>query len=165
MPAQRFPDQSILFICLPIPNLLQPCLGTNMCHISKLFNCPTKRVVRIIAGITPRSPTDFVFKELKLLKCSDINKYLVGRLMYRVYNIDYPLFQAMFVMNKNVHNHNTRQSDHYHVPLFKTRLGKSGLRYNGATVWNKILQQGLANETHEAAFAKYLKSSILYGKL
>ena len=39
------------------------------------------------------------------------------------------------------------------------------LKVHGATVWNKILQLGLANETHEAAFAKYLKSSILYGKL
>ena len=142
---------------------MQPCLGINMCHISKLFNCPTKK--RIITGIKPRSPTDSVFKELKLLKCTDINKYLVDRLMYRVYNNDYQLFQAMFVMNKHVHSHSTRQSDHYHVPLFKTRLGKSGLRFNGATVWNKILQLGFANETHEAAFAKYLKSSILYCKL
>ena len=66
-----------------------------------------KRVVRIIAGIKPRSPTDHVFKELKLLKCTDINKYLVGRLLYKVYNNDYPLFQAMLVLNKNVHNHNT----------------------------------------------------------
>ena len=113
---------------------MQPCLGINMCHISKLFNCPTKK--RIITGIKPRSPTDSVFKELKLLKCTDINKYLVDRLMYRVYNNDYQLFQAMFVMNKHVHSHSTRQSDHYHVPLFKTRLGKSGLRFNGATVWN-----------------------------
>ena len=85
--------------------------------------------------------------------------------MYRAYDDNYPLFQAMFVMDKNVHSHNTRQSDHYHVPLFKTRLGKSGIRYNGATVWNKILQLGLANGTHEAVFAKYIKSSISYGKL
>ena len=68
----------------------------------------------------------------------------------------------MFVMNKNVHSHDTRQSDHYHVPLFKTRLGLSGLRYNGANVWYKILQLGLANETHEAALAKYPVISIIW---
>ena len=86
-------------------------------------------------------------------------------LMYRVYNNDYPLFQAMFVLNKNVHNHNTRQTDHYHIPSFKTRLDKTGLRYNGATMWNKILKLGIPIETHELSFAKYLKSSILCGKL
>ena len=85
--------------------------------------------------------------------------------MYRVYNNDYPLFQAMFVLNKNVHNHNSRQTDHYHIPSFKTRLGKTGLRYNGATMWNKILKLGIPIETHEFTFAKYLKSSILCGKL
>ena len=91
--------------------------------------------------------------------------YLVGRLMYRVYNNDYPLFQAMFVLNKNVHNHNTRQTDHYHIPSFKTRLGKTGLHYNGATIWNKTLKLGIPIETQEFTFAKYLKSSILCGKL
>ena len=136
-----------------------------MCHISKLFNCPTKKSRQNYCWYQTEITYRFCLQRVKLLKCTDINKYLVGRLMYRVYNNDYPLFQAMFVMNKNVHGHNTRHTDHYHVPLFKTRLGKSGLRYNGATVWNKILQLGLANETSEAAFAKYLKSSILYGKL
>ena len=85
--------------------------------------------------------------------------------MYRVYSNDYALFQAMFVLNKNVHNHNTRQADHYHIPSFKTRPGKTGLRYNGATIWNKILKLGIPIETQEFTFAKYLKTSILRGKL
>ena len=46
--------------------------------------------------------------------------------MYKVYNNDYPLFQAMFVLNKNLHNHNTRQVDHNHIPLFKQDLVKQG---------------------------------------
>ena len=83
--------------------------------------------------------------------------------MYRVYNNDYPLFKAMFVLNTNVHNHNTRQTDH--TPSFKTRLGKTGLRYNGATMWNKILMLRTPIETHEFTFAKYLKSSISCGKV
>ena len=34
---------------------------------------------------------DPLFTELKLLKCDEINKYLVGRLMYRIYNDDVTL--------------------------------------------------------------------------
>ena len=85
--------------------------------------------------------------------------------MYTVNNNDYPLFQAVFVLNRNVHNHNTRQTDHYHIPSFKTRLGNTGLRFNGATIWNKILKLGISIETQEYTFAKYRKSSILWGKL
>ena len=124
-----------------------------------------KRVIRIIAGIKPRSHTGNVFTELKLLKCVDINTYLIGRLMYRVYNGDYSLFQPMFVKNKDIHDHNTRQIDHYHMPKFKSRLGKSSLRYSGALIWNNILKLGIADVNSEYTFAKHLKLAIMNGKL
>ena len=38
-----------------------------------------------------------------------------------------------------VHNYDTHQRDHYHVPDFKSRLGKINLRYNGVIVWNNIV--------------------------
>ena len=45
-----------------------------------------KRIIRIIAGVN-RSHIDPIFKQVKLLKCNDINAYIIGRLMLRIYNI------------------------------------------------------------------------------
>ena len=54
-----------------------------------------KRAIRIISGVRPRTHTDPLFTKLKLLKCDEINKYLVGRLMYRIYNEERTLFDTV----------------------------------------------------------------------
>ena len=66
-----------------------------------------KRAIRIISGVHPRTHTDPLFTELKLLKCDEIHKYLVGRLMYRIYNEDITLFDSMFMKNEQVCNYDT----------------------------------------------------------
>ena len=48
------------------------------------------RILRTVAGIKSRTPTDSVFKEFDCI-------------MYRVYNNDYPLFYVMFVMIKRMY--------------------------------------------------------------
>ena len=45
-----------------------------------------KKALRIITGVHPRSPSEPLFRQLKFLKCENIFKYLVGRLMYRVFH-------------------------------------------------------------------------------
>ena len=45
-----------------------------------------KRAVRIILGVHPRSPSEPLFTTLKFLNCKNIFKYLIGRLMYRIYH-------------------------------------------------------------------------------
>ena len=124
-----------------------------------------KRAIRIISGVHPRTHTDPLFTELKLLKYDEINKYLVGRLMYRIYYEDITLFDSMFMKNEQVHNYDTRQRDHYHVPGFKSRLGKINLRYNGVIVWNSILSSGVPVDVSQAVFSKQLKCAIINGTL
>ena len=124
-----------------------------------------KRAIRIISGAHPRTHTDPLFTELKLLKCDEINKYLVGRHMYRIYNEDITLFDSMFMKNAQVHNYGTRQRDHYHVPGLKSRLGKIDLRYNGAIVWNNILSSSVPVDVSQAVFSKQLKYAIINGTL
>ena len=41
-----------------------------------------QRVIRIIIGVHPRSPSE----PLKFLSCENIFKYLIGRLIYRIYH-------------------------------------------------------------------------------
>ena len=68
----------------------------------------------------------------KFLNCENIFKYLVGRLMYRVYHGEFRTLQFLFVRNSDIHKHDTRQRGHYHIPVCRTNLGKSSLRYFGA---------------------------------
>ena len=41
--------------------------------------------MRIILGVHPMSPSEPLFITLKFLSCENIFKYLIGRLMYRIY--------------------------------------------------------------------------------
>ena len=104
--------------------------------------------IRINAGVPHFYSTDLLFKELKLLNFIQINKYLIGRLMFRIYNHELQnLFGDFFTINRELHGHNTRQA--YHIPLFKTNLGKSCLWYYSAMIWNKIMNLKIPTTTNE----------------
>ena len=62
-----------------------------------------KRMIRIIAGVSRRSHTYPIFNELRLLKCNDINTYLTGRLMHRIYIGNITLLRSYFKKNKDIH--------------------------------------------------------------
>ena len=60
-----------------------------------------KRAIRIIAGVPRFYSTDLLFKELKLLRFININKYLIGRLMFRIYSNELQnLFGDFFTVNR-----------------------------------------------------------------
>ena len=92
-------------------------------NIEPLFILP-KKAIRIITGVHPRSPSEPLFCQLKFLNCENIFKYLVGRLMYRVYHEELTTHQFLFIKNGDIHMHGTRQRGHYHIPLCRTNLGK-----------------------------------------
>ena len=83
-----------------------------------------KKVVRIIAGVQPMIHTESLFIQINLLTCENLNVYLIGRLMHRIYNGKTDTFQSLFERNEEIHNHDTRQKEHYHIPSCKTNLGK-----------------------------------------
>ena len=119
-----------------------------------------KRVMRIILGVHPRSPSEPLFITLKFLSCENIFEYLIGRLMYRIYHGELSVLHCLFTKNSDIHVHNTRQKCHYHMPLCRTNLGKCGLRYVGASVWNSILSVNINPNVSEFIFSRSLKAAI-----
>ena len=119
-----------------------------------------KKALRIITGVHPRSPSEPLFRQLKFWNCENIFKYLVGRLMYRVYHGELSTFQFLFVKNSDIHMHDIRQSGHYHIPVRRTNLGKSSLRYFGAWLWNKILSADINPNVSDFIFSRNLKTAI-----
>ena len=138
--------------------------STYTTHFNKIISLQ-KKAVRIIAGIKPRSDVMNAFQQLRILPCILINKYLLGRLMYKIYtNSALQKFECFFEYNKDVHGYNTRQTNHYHLPCIRTNLGKFGFRYQGAFIWNEILKLDISMES-EYSFSKNLKTAILNDSL
>ena len=119
-----------------------------------------KRAVRIILGVHTRSPSEPFFTTLTCLNCENIFKYLLGRLMYRIFHGELRVLHCLFTKNSDIHVHNTRQKCHYHMPLCRTNLGMCGLRYVGAFVWNNILSTNINPNVSEFIFSRSLKAAI-----
>ena len=137
--SKRVLYKFVLFIYISLFDILQPNLGICLLNTDRAPIYYTKKALRIITGVHPRSPSEPLFRQLKFLNCENIFKYLVGRLMYRVYHGELSILQFLFVKNSDIHMHDTRQSGYYHIPVCRTNLGKGSLRYFGAWLWNKIL--------------------------
>ena len=121
-----------------------------------------KRAVRIILGVHPKSPSEPLSTTLKFLSYENIFKYLIGRLMHRIYHGELRVLHCLFYKNSDVHVHNNRN---YYMPLCRTNLGKCGLRYVGASVWNNILSVNINPNVSEIIFYRSLKATICNGLL
>ena len=150
----------VLLIHISLRNILQPGLGICLQNKHRTPIYFTKKALRIITGVHPRSPSEPLFCQLKFLNCENISKYLVGRLMYRVYHEELTTLQFLFIKNSDIHMHGTRQRGHYHIPLCRTNLGKSSLRYFGALLWNKVLNADINPNVSDFIFSRNLKTAI-----
>ena len=82
-----------------------------------------KRAVRLILSAQRFAYTQPLFRKLKLLKLSDI--YLLNIMIF-IFKFKHSLlpvvFNDMFVLNRDIHHHFTRQSDMYHCPPWKIKM-------------------------------------------
>ena len=95
------------------------------------------KVLCIILHVKPLSSAEPLYQELDIMKFENINKYLIGNFMYRYICGQVPdTFSSFFIRNNDIHSHNTRTADHFHIPIVKSDLGKTGIKYRGAVIWN-----------------------------
>ena len=121
-----------------------------------------KRAIRIICGVHPRTSTAPLFEDLNILNMAQINKYLVGQMMYRYHIGELPdVFSNFFMYNRSVHHYDTRQSNQLHLPKFKTCLGMRSLAYWGAELWNCILRTNISLGVSSLTFKIFLKKLLL----
>ena len=90
-----------------------------------------------------------------------MNKYLIGRFKYKYHTGNVPTIFVYFCQqNREIHDNNTRTASHLHIPAVKSDLGKTGIRYRGALIWNYIHNDGYNTDVLEAVFVKCLKTII-----
>ena len=100
-----------------------------------------KRIIRVIAGMKYRDPTESAFKDLNVIKFLDINKYFIARFMFQYNHSKLPDISDYFQRIADIHEYNNRQcSGHYAVPM-KTDLGLTCISHRGPVTWNGILEK------------------------
>ena len=133
---------------------------TYKSNLKRLITLQNK-IVRIITSSKPRDSAQPLYEQLGIVKLSDINKYLIGRFMFRYCKGQLPrLFDSFFCRNNDFHQHNTRISDHYHIPSVKSDLSKTGIKYRGTVIWNAVLHNGIDYDVSEAVFVKQLRKIL-----
>ena len=107
---------------------------TNLLKLQILQN----KAVRIATGSPLRSNTENMYK------CKIIPA----------------IFDDLFKYNYHIHDHYTRTTNHLHVPLTGTNLSKTGIRYQGVIIWNKIVSVNINHDSSEQSFKVMLKKCI-----
>ena len=108
-------------------------------HLVKLIVLQ-KKIIRIISGVPPRTHTDALFKELKVMKMKDLYSYNVDLFMYKFDLCWLPDIFPMFIRNKEIHAHNTRQTEYLHIPLCRLNSSKMSVKYLGPKIWNTLVK-------------------------
>ena len=109
--------------------------STYLLTLSKL----QKKVMCIITSSPFKAPSEPLFHSLNILNIHKIYLYFTSLFMFTYIKGSTPdIFNTMFLINKNVHSHSTRQINKMHIPLAKTAMVKRSIRYRGVTVWNYI---------------------------
>ena len=137
--------------------------STNKYNIDTLTKLQ-KKAVRIICSVKPFSHTDGLYKELGLLKVTDIYHFLVGQFMFKYHHKMSPkLFDEYFTKHSEVHGYSTRQSELFRLPDYKKDLGRRCISFTGVKMWKKIIVADIDLDTSQPVFKSNLKRCLQHG--
>ena len=135
----------------------------NICptHLDALVRIQ-KRAVRTIVGARKFEHSEPIFKKLKLLNLSEIYIYFVQLFMFRFHHgILPPVFDNLFVPNRSVHSHETRQINQLHVPLRSTLMSKT-VRVTGVTLYNhfdELVSMDMTYDSYKYNLKKFIREN------
>ena len=135
----------------------------NICptHLEPLVRIQ-KRAVRTIAGARKFEHSEPIFKNLKLLNLSEIYVYFVQLFMFKYHHgILPPVFDNLFILNRSVHSHETRQINHLHVPL-RTNLMSKTVRITGVSLYNHfygLISMEMTYDSYKYNIKKFIREN------
>ena len=132
-------------------------------YIDPIFKLQ-KKAVRAISFQPRLSPSFPIFKDLKLLKLSEIFELRLLTFVYDSVNKTSPCcFHDFFLFSSSVHQYSTRQASQGDLYLYRMnslQYGLKSIRYLGAKLWN-TLPVDLRNAPSKVSFKKQLKLHLL----
>ena len=107
----------------------------NLLSILKL----QKRAIRLITSSPYRSESAPLFQSLQILSVFQVYVFKLSVLMFKFVNGDViESIKDMFSINKEIHDHFTRQSNKLHVPKCNKTITQTNVRFRGVKIWNYI---------------------------
>ena len=140
---KSFPKETlmILYNTLILPHLYY-CILTWACSSMQNTNrllVLQKKIIRVVYHSQYLAHTLPIFLNLKTLRMPDIYVYQCAIFMYLCNNKLLPTsIISYFQLNKNIHEHQTRSSNHFHFPLTKTSTYQNTIFYKGPLIWNGL---------------------------
>ena len=153
-----------LYYSLVYPYLTYCCQvwGATYLYNIEILNKPQKKAIRIICSQSMYAHTEPLYKELKILDVKNIYNYLVGQFMFRYHNNLLPdVFDSYFITNNTTHEYATRHRNLFHIPDYKTNLGKRNIRYTGVKLWMEIMKSKINVECSQCVFKQNLKRCLV----
>jgi hypothetical protein len=123
--------------------------STHSIHVFRL----QKRVIRIITNSRPRDSCRLLFKQLGILPLT--MQYIFPLLLFVANN------RALFQMNSEIHNINTRYCFNFHCPHVHLTTYKTGVYYTGIKVFN-CLPTRIKNLSHNVNQFKLAPRNFLH---
>jgi hypothetical protein len=118
-------------------------------------------IIRIIGNIRRRDSTQKEFKKLKILRLPDIFKYSAAIFMHKYQNGKLPpCFSNLFICNRDVHTHNTRNQHQLQQPRIKTKIAENFITNKGPLIWNE-LERKINRDTSLGLFKKNMMGLLL----
>ena len=121
-----------------------------------------KRAIRTITFSKPDEHSEPLFKELEILKLTDLVTLHNALLMYHYYyNLLPSSFENLFQSVASVHSYNTRLASKstYYINTIKTNYGKFNIRFAVVKVWNHLEESD--KHLPLKTFKNKVKSNIL----
>ena len=119
-----------------------------------------KKAIRILNSLNYNDHTACYFKNMQLLKLSDIYKYNILVFTYKILILNENNHVITFQQQLTNHNYNTRNRAAICTPLFKRSKSQFSILYSAGNAWNN-----LPTETRDcnslAGFKTALKQNIL----
>ena len=112
--------------------------------VNKKIEVRLNRIIRIATFSSIYTPINTLYKQLNILKISDIYHLELGKFMYQLCSDRLPaVFSQLFKKRiKEIHSHNTRQTEKstYFFPRVYTRktIGHQLLTFRGVKLWYSI---------------------------
>ena len=125
-----------------------------------------KKAIRAITNSKYNAHTEPLFKNLKILKCSDLCALQCYKFCFKLENKLLPAYfinSGIFKKNITIHNYSTNRRDNYYVPRVKHVFSELAIRYKIPVFFNSM-DNTIRNKIYSHSidsYKKYVKSKIL----
>ena len=145
-------------IILPYLNYAVLTWGSTTLYLNKLFMLQ-KKAVRIINNAGYLDHTTPLFRNINILKLSDLYYFNLGKFMFKYTRDSLPHnFDSLFILNSSVHSHDTRSSSRgdFFVKQNRTSYFKNSIFQRGVLYWNSLSTK-LKQSVTVSSFTRELK--------